>query len=147
MVGVRKRQRPRRRVATVGDIKAAVRQRDGGQCVDCGARVSPRKDGRATKLDVHRLVPGSPYAFAGCVTVCRSCHKLRHLVIRRPGVAPRHGRQGVAIHIWIRPETAAALRRCLEAQPKRGAKTDVVRTALIDFLSREGFYPPPKVSA
>jgi 5-methylcytosine-specific restriction endonuclease McrA len=81
-------------------IKESVRKRDGYKCVDCGMtqgevsriKSAERWDRWRThinphavqtysllfKLDVHRLVPGGPYALENCVTVCRKCHARRH---------------------------------------------------------------------
>lgn len=60
------------------DIKAAVRARDGHKCVDCGLSGVEYFRSHHRLLDVHRLIPGSVYAVADCVTVCKKCHKARH---------------------------------------------------------------------
>lgn len=61
-------------------IKAAIRERDGYACVRCGITADEyRKRPKKHKtLDVHRKIPGSPYSLDGCVTLCRSCHRLTH---------------------------------------------------------------------
>ncbi len=63
---------------SVSKTKATVRQRDNHSCVDCGLTAKDYMERNGTLLDVHRLIPGSRYTVDGCVTVCRSCHKLRH---------------------------------------------------------------------
>lgn len=52
-------------------VHEQVRERDGHKCVCCG---SPKSGIDGPKHDVHRLIPGSPYALSGCVTLCKSCH-------------------------------------------------------------------------
>jgi HNH endonuclease len=52
--------------------RAAVRKRDGNQCVRCG---------RTEKLSVHHLVKpqhGGDDSFANLVTLCSRCHGLQH---------------------------------------------------------------------
>lgn len=59
-------------------LKAAIRLRDRMQCVDCQLTNDESRQRSGRCLDVHRLKPGSPYSMAGCVTVCRGCHRKRH---------------------------------------------------------------------
>lgn len=59
-------------------IREQVRERDGRRCVDCGMTSEQSVEVYGKELDVHRLVRGSAYTLAGCVTVCRSCHSKRH---------------------------------------------------------------------
>jgi hypothetical protein len=54
--------------------RAVVRKRD-GRCVECGLTSAKRKARTGRQLDVHRVVPGSLYTPAGCVTLCRRCHQ------------------------------------------------------------------------
>ncbi len=61
------------------EIKATVRERDGDACVDCGTTGRTNMANVGMILDVHRLVPGSPYTIDGCVTVCKRCHGERHV--------------------------------------------------------------------
>jgi hypothetical protein len=55
-------------------VKAAVRERDGYRCTDCGMTNEEHRVQYGKSLDVHRLVPGSAYTPDGCVTLCRKCH-------------------------------------------------------------------------
>ncbi len=55
-------------------VKAAVRKRDGNRCTECGITAAEHIRLAGKTLEVHRLVPGSPYTVDGAVTLCRSCH-------------------------------------------------------------------------
>ena len=68
--------------AEVCSIKTRVRKRDKYQCVDCGMSQQAHLLKYDSKLQVHRLMPGSLYSLEGCVTVCRECHKARHKTLR-----------------------------------------------------------------
>jgi hypothetical protein len=59
---------------TAADIKAAVRERDGHRCTECGTTAEQHYELYGRKLEVHRLVPGSPYTVEGSVTLCKKCH-------------------------------------------------------------------------
>jgi hypothetical protein len=82
------------------EIKATVRKRDGYQCRDCGRGVVLGK--YLKKLDVHRLVPGSPYTLDGCITFCRRCHKRRH--------GGRKPKPAVRLSILISDDLAQSIR-------------------------------------
>jgi hypothetical protein len=68
-------------------IKAAVRERDGYCCVECGTTNDEHVAEHGSILQVHRLEPGAPYSADGCVTLCKPCHgpkpRLPHGVRRR----------------------------------------------------------------
>lgn len=59
---------------TAHEIKAAVRARDGMRCRECGRTNEEELRELGWSLDVHRIVPGSPYTLEGCITLCRRCH-------------------------------------------------------------------------
>jgi hypothetical protein len=56
------------------EVKAAVRERDGYCCTECGMTHAQHRARYRKTLDVHRLTPGGEYTLAGCVTLCRKCH-------------------------------------------------------------------------
>jgi hypothetical protein len=62
------------RAANENEIKEAVRERDGFRCTQCGMSNGRHILETGKKLEVHRLSPGTPYTFSGCVTLCRGCH-------------------------------------------------------------------------
>jgi len=55
-------------------IKAAVRERDGYKCTECGMTNFEHVLLVGRSLEVHRLAPGSVYSIEGCVTLCQPCH-------------------------------------------------------------------------
>lgn len=59
---------------TEQQIKAAVRERDGYKCTECGMTNFEHILTTGRSLEAHRLVPGSKYTVEGCVTLCRKCH-------------------------------------------------------------------------
>lgn len=67
-------------------FKDRVRQRDGHKCTKCGISQEQYQKVSGRRLDVHRLVPGSPYTMEGCITVCKGCHDRIHSEI---GKSPR----------------------------------------------------------
>jgi 5-methylcytosine-specific restriction endonuclease McrA len=70
---------------TEAEIKAAVRERDGQRCAECGMTAADHLARSGATLHVHRIVPGSVYSLPGCVTLCSRCHRQRH---RKPNVRP-----------------------------------------------------------
>src|SRR5262245_13340311 len=62
------------RQVTADQIKEAVRARDDYRCTECGMTVTDHLAITGRTLEVHRLVPGSPYTLEGCITLCRRCH-------------------------------------------------------------------------
>jgi len=59
------------------DVKALVRYRDGYRCTDCGMTDTQHHIEYNRTLDVHRIVPGSPYTVDRCVALCCACHYLK----------------------------------------------------------------------
>jgi hypothetical protein len=75
--------------------KAAVRERDGYRCVECGMTNADHSDEFGSVLQVHRLVPGSLYHPDGCVTLCIPCHGPKP---KRPrGILPGRNRLQVEL--------------------------------------------------
>ena len=52
-------------------VSKKIRKLSEGECKICG-------ENNYTLLDVHRIVPGSAYAFNGIIILCVTCHRLVH---------------------------------------------------------------------
>lgn len=63
---------------TEAEAKVIVRERDGDRCRDCGRTDADFQNSKRSRLEVHRLVPGSVYTPEGCVLLCARCHRKRH---------------------------------------------------------------------
>lgn len=59
---------------TAATVKELVRERDRDSCVECGMSAVVHLLQYGRQLEVHRIVPGSLYTVAGCVTLCSACH-------------------------------------------------------------------------
>ncbi len=73
----------------VVELKDAIRARDGFRCQDCGMTNVEHLEKHGDSLHVHRLIPGSAYTMADCVTLCVTCHgqkpkTLDQLIFRFP---------------------------------------------------------------
>lgn len=55
-------------------VKAAVRERGGFRCADCGMSNDDHLAQFGRQLEVHRTVPGSEYTVEGCRPLCMPCH-------------------------------------------------------------------------
>jgi DNA-binding XRE family transcriptional regulator len=84
---------------TVAEIKAAVRERDGMRCTRCGMTNAIHLTRFGKSLHVHRIVPGSRYGLAECVTVCWHCHRQKH----RGGDSPHAIRRKLGRPVRTRP--------------------------------------------
>ncbi len=65
---------PLRNPNSVKNIKEAVRQRD-DKCSRCGITRDRHFARWRRDIEVHRIVPGSPYTVDGCKTFCARCHR------------------------------------------------------------------------
>ena len=71
---VRKFSRAKTPPLPSSSIRALVRHRDGYRCQGCGMTAIEHIEKYGRTLDVHRIVPGSPYTIKGCTALCRTCH-------------------------------------------------------------------------
>jgi hypothetical protein len=117
----------------VADIKAAVRERDGHKCTECGMTAAQHIERHGRTLEVHRQEPGSPYSLDGCVTLCQGCH----------GSKPKT-EWGMSPNIRLHPNlhavlTDLAIARCSTVQAEG-------HFILLKALKAQGLYPPPSPS-
>ncbi len=108
------------------ELKAAVRERDGQRCVDCGMTAEEYAERSRISLDVHRLSPGSQYTAAGTVTVCRSCHRVRH------GAKKGHH---LAVSIFV--ERGMSARVAAQAKRFSISRPGYLRMAVTERLERD----------
>lgn len=126
-------------------VKAAVRDRDGLACVDCGCTDKEHRERTSRGLEVHRIVPGSEYTVDGCVTVCRICHGLRHrgddspVAIHRRSPKPKANRKGRPIMCYLSESLVDALHKFQSSLEVRTSLTSIANSAVREFLTREGF--------
>jgi hypothetical protein len=112
-------------------VKAAVRERDGHRCTQCGltARQHRRRFGRG--LEVHRSSPGSVYSLEGCVTLCRPCHYQK----------PKLPRGTSSFLRFIIPQDLLDVIEASAQQIGRTRTTEVVRR-LKEAYQAAGLWPP-----
>lgn len=119
-------------------IKAAVRERDGHRCTQCGLDHPSHVALYGRTLDVHRVVPGSVYTVEGCVTLCRACH----------GPAPRR-KNGVRIRSGEAKSRTVSLPRpwALVLRRLAARRRQPIGYAVIDMVKaeaeRDGMTPLP----
>ncbi len=126
---------------TEQDVKAARRELDGQCCQDCGLTAAEYYALRRRKLEVHRLVPDSPYTVEGTITLCKRCHKKRH-------VKPK---PGATLVFMVTPEVRLALvmaiysrgfRRGTERERRSAFVNELIDHYLADEL--HDLAPPPE---
>ena len=117
-------------------IKAAVRTRDGHRCTECGMTEGQHYARYGRGLHVHRIIPGSAYTLAGCVTLCYACHGPKPKLPAGQGARP-------AMTVALMPhDLHAAFVRF--AHESRQTKTAVIISALKQYLGARGYWPPPE---
>jgi hypothetical protein len=123
----------------VATIKAAVRERDGYRCTECGMTHVEHVALHGRALEVHRVVPGSKYTVEGAVTLCKACHGSKP---KRKQGQPDLKRPGLQQPLFV--EIEPVLREALDDAVafERRTLTTVVSIALEEHLERLGLWPP-----
>ena len=128
-------------------IKLKVRERDGYACTACGMSEADHIERTGRVLDVHRLVPGSDYTMAGCVTLCRPCHGPQPRLPQGQGKP----RPLPILHVQVESELRRAMDDHIAAfNGKNDSKVSIRSTtecALKAYLREKGFWPRKKKGA
>lgn len=127
---------PARKLSDV-EIKAIVRHRDGYRCQQCGMSAREHVQKYRKNLDVHRVVPGSPYTVKGCVTLCRACHGPQPK-------SPKRSRHPVTISFRMPPGVRDAVVGLAERECRSIPQT--ILYLLGKALEARGLCPPPSPS-
>jgi hypothetical protein len=103
------------------EIKAAVRERDGYRCRDCGMTSEEHLAQHGRELDVHRVLPGADYDPDTCVTLCRACHGPKPRTLAEAFFWDRE-RTRVDFVFWnmYKPEEADLVRRLEHLAEEQG---------------------------
>lgn len=118
-------------------IKAAVRERDGYCCTECGLSNDEHFARHGKSLHVHRKKPGSRYSLRGCVSLCFACHGPKP---RRPqGSMKKVG----TVYVRIDPVVGNALDAHVKSIQPKTTETAVVEMALRQYLQGLGLLPRP----
>lgn len=124
--------------ASAATVKKLVRERDNDRCVKCGMTAATHQEKYGTALEVHRLVPGSLYTLAGCITTCRPCNaKLPRLPWGGVDMEQRDDARSIGFE--LSPEVLDRLKAFAE---ERGLTIrHVIERAIVRHLDN----PPPLV--
>lgn len=132
--------------------KAAVRDRDGYACVECGMTNEEHVATFGSILQVHRLVPGSHYTLDGCVTLCIPCHGPKpRSVCKSKGERQSHHAcpfpgSGVPVNLRIDPDLHALIpkfrAKFRQEHDVRLSMTDVFEKALSRLFRESGLEVP-----
>lgn len=115
---------------TVAEIKKSVRARDGFRCTKCGmTNDAHREKFKGRQLDVHRVVPGSVYAVAGCVALCRHCHSTKPKSPARR-IQPPPRKSAARVNVGMR-----LTRHTLRLLDQAGERIGRSRGAVLEILS------------
>lgn len=116
-------------------VKAAVRERDGNACVECGMGYVAHVFQFGRDLEVHRITPGSVYTVDGCVTLCMRCHDGKP--VRKPGESDQENPyMSVSVPLRYQPVLK-------ELAERLGVSvTEIVRRAVDRELRANGIEPP-----
>jgi hypothetical protein len=118
---------------TPHQIRAAIRERDGQKCTECGMTADEHRKRFGRTLDVHRIQPGGEYSFANCVTLCRPCHRPKP---KSPyGIVPRDPRWRI-ITLILPPGMKARIKSHARRRGL-GAASRYIRNAIAEQLRED----------
>ncbi len=72
-------------------LKAAIRERDGNKCTECGISNDDHLEKCGKSLHVHRIIADWKYCFQNCTTLCTSCHPKYARALNTIRTIPRSG--------------------------------------------------------
>lgn len=114
-------------------VKARVRERDGHKCTRCGKTAAQQFAERGRGLEVHRIVPGSAYTLAGCVTRCRTCHCWEHRSLRQSQPGGR-----IAFYLKLDRRQTDGVRALVASLPYPVPPSHIMLRAIDLYLAPKG---------
>ncbi len=124
-------------------LKADIRRRDGFRCTKCGMTNAEHLATRGKQLEVHRLIPNSPYTAEGCVTLCKRCHSQQPRCCLVKQGRPSRGILTASLYVYLHQSLADALEDYVASSDPQVSKTAAVESSLKLFLEQVGRWPPP----